>query len=151
MGNPKNKKRAAASWQLAFFERHVTDDPDRSVPARAFLTHCPEKVRATMLGVLEAVRRAPPPSFSGGGYWEAMHGEMSGYYEVRVNGPKREHFRLFCILDPDDAAKKLGAPSIVLIDGASKPFLTTLLKKDYRAIRVLGDEYMKRTPRSIAR
>ena len=31
--------------------------------------------------------------------WEAMHGEMGGYYEIRVTGPGREHFRLFCRLE----------------------------------------------------
>jgi len=30
---------------------------------------------------------APPPRFSGGGKWEAMHGDMAGYYEVRATGP----------------------------------------------------------------
>ena len=28
----------------------------------------------------------PPPSFSGGGKWEAMHDDMAGYFEVRVQG-----------------------------------------------------------------
>jgi hypothetical protein len=36
--------------------------------------------------VLEAVAAAPPPSFSGGGKWEAMHEDMAGFYEVRVQG-----------------------------------------------------------------
>jgi hypothetical protein len=31
-----------------------------------------------MLAVLEAVRAAPPPQFSGGGKWKAMHGSMGG-------------------------------------------------------------------------
>lgn len=39
--------------------------------------------------VLEAVRAAPPPAFSGGGKREAMHGTMAGYYEIRVTGPGR--------------------------------------------------------------
>lgn len=38
---------------------------------------------------------APPPAFSGGGFWEAMH----GYYEIRRIGPGRRHYRLYCILD----------------------------------------------------
>jgi hypothetical protein len=52
-----------------------------------------------MFAVLKAVSEAPPPRFSGGGYWEAMHDEMAGYYEVRVDGPKRRHYRLFCVLE----------------------------------------------------
>lgn len=75
-----------------------------------------------MVAVLRAVAEAPPPAFSGGGFWEAMHGEMNGFYEVRVDGPKREHFRLFCVLERDGERLGLGGPSIVLIDGRSKPF-----------------------------
>jgi hypothetical protein len=40
---------------------------------------------ATIVAVLEAVRAAPPPAFSGGGKWEAMHAS-SGFYEIRVIG-----------------------------------------------------------------
>jgi hypothetical protein len=35
-----------------------------------------------MLAVLNAVAEAPPPRFSGGGMWEAMHGEMAGFYDA---------------------------------------------------------------------
>lgn len=51
------------------------------------------EVEATILAVLEAVRQAPPPRFSGGGKWEAMHGTMGGYYEIRVTGPARAQYR----------------------------------------------------------
>jgi len=64
---------------------------------------------------------APPPAFSSGGKWEAMHGEMSGFYEVRVDGPKRRHYRLFCILERDGAALGLGDPSVVLLAGKRSP------------------------------
>jgi Txe/YoeB family toxin of Txe-Axe toxin-antitoxin module len=66
---------------------------DGRVPADEFLDRCPDKVEATILAVLEAVRRAPPPAFSGGGKWEAMHGSMGGYYEIRVTGPGRRQYR----------------------------------------------------------
>src|SRR6476660_5788556 len=99
-------------WQVAFFQRHFDDDPSEAAPAGDFLDACPEKVRATMLRVLEAVRASPPPAFSGGGYWEAMHGTMHGYYEVRVDGANREHFRLFCLLEHDDIKRRLGASTI---------------------------------------
>jgi len=56
-----------------------------------------------MLAVLDAVAEAPPPQLPGGGKWEAMHGVMGGYYEVRATGPKREQFHLFCILENADA------------------------------------------------
>jgi hypothetical protein len=140
-----------APWRIHFFQRHVDDDPEQAVPAQTFLDGCPDKVSATMAAVLQAVAAAPPPAFSGGGKWEAMHDEMSGFYEVRVDGPRREHFRLYCILERDGAKVGLGGPSIVLIDGRSKPFKTTLSKADYAAVKMLGDEYRARTPRSVGR
>ncbi len=59
---------------------------DGSIPARRFLDACPVAVKARMLAVLDAVASAPPPAFSGGGFWEAMHAPMTGYHEVRVQG-----------------------------------------------------------------
>ena len=35
-----------------------------------------------LMAILDAVAEAPPPQFSGGGQWEAMHGDMGGYYEI---------------------------------------------------------------------
>ena len=81
-------------WDIVFYKA-----ADESVPTDDFLDACPVKVRAQLLAVLDAVAEAPPPRFSGGGRWEAMHGDMGGYYEVRSQGPKREQFRLFCILE----------------------------------------------------
>jgi hypothetical protein len=142
----------AASWNVHFFERHVSDDPRRSVPGREFLLACPEKVRATMLAVLKAVADAPPPMFAGGGKWEAMHGSMKGFYEVRVDGPNRRHYRLFCMLEQDpDGRLGLGGPSLVVIAGRDKPFRTTLAERDYAAVRALGTEYRSRVPRSVAK
>jgi hypothetical protein len=28
-----------------------------------------------------------------------MHGEMTGIYEIRLTGPGRDQFRLFCLLE----------------------------------------------------
>jgi hypothetical protein len=140
-----------AKWRVHFFERHPTDDPKRTVPGRDFLESCPEKVRAMMLAVVKAVADAPPPMFSGGGKWEAMDDDMRGFYEVRVDGPKRHHYRLFCVLEQDDARLGLGGASLVIIGGKDKPFRTVLSSRDYQEIRKLGDEYRSRTPRSVAR
>jgi Txe/YoeB family toxin of Txe-Axe toxin-antitoxin module len=138
-------------WQKHFFQRHRDDDPAQAVPARDFLLACPEKVRAMMLAVVNAVAEAPPPQFSGGGKWEAMHGDMAGYYEIRVDGPKRHHYRLFCLLERDGASVGLGRPSLVLICGKDKPFRTVLSARDYAEVRRLGSEYLARRPRSVLR
>lgn len=137
-------------WRIHFFRRHAGDDPDRTTPGRDFLDSCPTKVRAKFLAVLDAVASAPPPAFSGGGYWEAMHGDMSGFYEVRVDGKDRNHYRLFCVLERRGNEVGLGGPSIVIVTGISKPFKTKVRPADYRVIRGLGDEYRKREPRSVA-
>jgi hypothetical protein len=102
-----------------------------------------------MLAVVKAVADAPPPQFSGGGKWEAMHGDMAGYFEVRVDGPKRRHYRLFCLLERDGASIGLGEPSVVLITGRDKAFKTELSSRDYAAVRALGTEYLSRKPRSV--
>jgi hypothetical protein len=125
---------------------------DGSVPAEAFLNSCPLKVEAT---ILEAVRQAPPPQFSGGGKWEAMHGSMGGYYEIRVTGPARAQYRLFCRLEngtaEELAARGFQEPQIAVITGMCKPFRTVFSDREYRTnVRALGDEYLATLPRRIA-
>jgi hypothetical protein len=115
---------------VVYFKRHHADDSSEAVPGQEFLAGCPTKVRATMRAVLVAVAAAPPKRYSGGGYWEAMKVDMTGWFEVRVDGPKRHHYRLFCRLD--------------------KPCRTELSDSDYAGVRQLGDEYLSRNPRSIA-
>jgi hypothetical protein len=61
---------------------------------------------------------------------------MAGYYEIRVEGPGRHHYRLF---------------SLVLITGKDKPFRTVLSTRDYADVRRLGAEYLSRRPRSVLR
>ena len=105
-----------------------------------------------MQAVLDAVANAPPPSFSGGGYWEAMHGEMTGYYEVRVPGRHlgraRANFRLFCLLDR--AGPGLPGPAIAVLGGLEKPEREGFSAKEYDFIRALGTAYLASSPRSIA-
>ncbi len=137
-------------WLIHFFQRHPEDDPTSNVPARAFLLADPA-VAPRLVAVVRAVADSPPPAFAGGGKWEAMHGDMAGFYEVRVDGPGRRHYRLFCVLERDGAALGLGGPSIVLIAGMVKEFRTTFSPRDYAKVRQLGDEYRARTPRSVAR
>lgn len=130
------------SWLIHFFQRDPADDAARRVPAVAFLDAVPASVRAEIQAVLEAVAQAPPPSFSGGGKWEAMHDEMAGFYEVRVKGTDRKNHRLFCVLERD--ATDLGGSSIVVIDGLSKPVRTAAAPKDYRRALKHREEFRRR-------
>jgi hypothetical protein len=70
-------------WRIHFFQRHEDDDPKQTVPARDFIDRCPSSVAAKLVAVVKAVADAPPPAFSGGGKWEAMHGDMNGFYGAR--------------------------------------------------------------------
>lgn len=128
-------------WRIHFFQRHVDDDRDRAVPSIDFLDGLPTKIAAEIQAVLDAVAEAPPPSFSGGGKWEAMHDDMAGFFEVRVQGGGMNH-RLFCVLERD--AEDLGGSSIVCLGGLSKPPRTAANPRDYRAIRRYGSEFQKR-------
>jgi hypothetical protein len=134
------------AYEVVYYKRHKDDDPAERVPGREFLARCPTKVRATMAAVAAAVAAAPPRRFSGGGYWEAMHGEMTGYYEIRVDGPRRTHYRLFCRLDTEAVGR---GPLLVILCGDSKGLLTTFSESVYRLVRATGSEYLARNPRSI--
>lgn len=123
------------------------------VPAEEFLDGCPTKVSAQLIAVLDDVAEAPPPRYSGGGRWEAMHGSMGGYYEVRAAGPKREQFRMFCVLENGTSTeltrRGLPRPAIAVITGMRKPWMTTFSERDYAAVRHLGDDHRSRFPRRI--
>jgi hypothetical protein len=138
-------------WLVHFFQRHRQDDPDESVPGRTFLDSCPVAVAAKLIAIVRAVADAPPPVFSGGGKWEAMHADMSGFYEARADGPGREHFRLFCLLDRHGTEVGLGGASLVIITGARKPFLTAFSETAYAEVHALGAEFSGRVPRSVVR
>lgn len=137
------------TWEVIYYAA-----VDGSVPAIEFLDGCPTKVGANLLAVLDAVAEAPPPQYSGGGKWEAMHGTMGGYYEIRATGPGREQFRLFCLLenaDRDELARRgLEGPAIAVITGLRKPWRTVFTDRDYRAVRRLGDDHKSNYPRRIA-
>jgi hypothetical protein len=96
---------------------------------------------AEIQAVLEAVAAAPPPSFSGGGKWEAMHDDMAGIYEVRVHGSGANH-RLFCLLERN--SDDLGGPAIICLGGLSKPVRSAGNPRDYRRIKQYADEFRKR-------
>lgn len=100
-----------------------------------------------MRAVLAEVAACPPKRFAGGGYWEAMKGAMTGWFEVRVDGPKRHHYRLFCLLDYEAEGRE--KPLLVVVTGLDKPFRTVLSEADYKQVRELGEEYRTRNPRSV--
>jgi hypothetical protein len=131
----------AAPWLIHFFQRHRDDDRTRSVLAIDFLSSLPQKSQAEIKAVLDAVAEAPPPAFRGGGKWEAMHGDMSGLFEVRVQGGGLNH-RLCCVLERD--ADDLGGSSTIVIDGLSKPKRSAANQKDYRRTLLLRDEFLHR-------
>lgn len=120
----------------------------RTVAPLKFISNCPVSVQRKMLEILNEIAKAPPWRFSGGGYWEAMHGEFAGWFELRVDGPGREHFRLFCQLDY--FAEGFEHPLLVVICGFRKPFGTTLRKSDYDQVLDLGYEYWASNPRALA-
>lgn len=134
------------TYEVVYYKRHAEDDPSEDVPGRRFLASCPPKVEATMRAVAAAVAAAPPHRFSGGGYWEVMHGQMAGFYEIRVDGPRRTHYRLFCLLDNDAQGR---GPLLVILCGESKRFRSSLSDGAYRRVQALGEEYAARNPRSI--
>jgi hypothetical protein len=53
------------------------------------------------------------------------------------------------VLERAGDAVGLDGPSIVIITGMVKEFRTTFSRRDYAAVRRLGDEYRKRTPRGV--
>lgn len=137
------------AWDIVYYKAL-----DGGVPAVDFIDGCPTKVAANLLAVLDAVADAPPPQYSGGGKWEAMHGTMGGYYEVRASGPRREQFRLFCLLENADEAelrrRGLPGPAIAVLTGMRKPWRTAFTEREYRAVRALGDDHKANLPRRIA-
>lgn len=140
-----------ATHEVAFFKRHPADDAGHAAPGLDALLGFPKNVRARLLATLAAVAKAPPKRFAGGGQWEAMHGTMTGYFEARITSQSpngKWHYRLFCLLDYTAEGKT--TPLLTVIDGAAKPYRTTLSDSRYRAVRMLGDEYLGRNPRSLA-
>jgi hypothetical protein len=128
---------------------------DGTAPALEFLDACPTAIDAQFTAVLDAVAAAPPPQFSGGGKWEAMHGTMGGWYEIRLTGPGREQFRLFCLLEngtPSELSRRgLRKPAIAVITGMRKPWRTVFSDRDYKHVRDLGSEHRNNFPRRLAR
>ncbi len=98
-------KQAARPWLIHFFRRHSHDESSESVPARDFFESCPAKVSAMMIAVTRAVAEAPPPTFSGGGKWEAMHGKMTSDVSGRPSAAARRMGRAEFEAKPDRSSQ----------------------------------------------
>ena len=136
------------SWDVIYYQ-----GADGRSPVDEFLDLCPTKVAAQLIAVLDDVAEAPPPRYSGGGRWEAMHGAMAGFYEVRAQGPNREQFRLFCVLENGSSEelsrRGLSRPAIAVIAGLRKPWMTGFSDRDYASVRRHGDDHRNQVPRRI--
>lgn len=79
---------------------------------------------------------------------------MGGWHEVRLTGPGREQFRLFCLLEngtgEELARRGLQRCAIAVITGMRKPWRTPFAERDYQRVRGLGDEHRRNFPRGIA-
>ena len=69
---------------------------------------------------------------------------MAGYYEIRVTGPGRRHYRLFCLLDNgtdrEPADRGSDRPQIAVINGMLKRHMSEFSDGDYRKhVRDLAD------------
>ncbi|MDP9340751.1 MAG: hypothetical protein M3Q23_01310 [Actinomycetota bacterium] len=146
---PKGRKQPPTPWSIFYFKRHHEDDPRRPAPGRDYVEACPTGVKADIFATLKAVAEAPPPQFSGGGRWIAMHGSMKGYYEVRIMGPGRSLYRVFCLLERDTQELGFGNNGVVVIQGMTKAHGTAFTATEYASVRELGDEYRARKPRSV--
>lgn len=141
--------RVRPRWAVIYFQSSLG-----TAPALDFLDECPLTLEAQFTAVLDAVATAPPPQFSGGGKWEAMHGDMGGFYEIRLTRPGREQFRLFCLLEnganEELTRRGLPGPAIAVITGMRKPLRTVFSELDYKHVRELGYEHRQNYPRVIA-
>lgn len=67
----------AEPWDVVVFQRHKDDDPNEICPADRFFGEIPDSVATDLFAIIDAVAASPPPQFTGGGVWEAMHGATS--------------------------------------------------------------------------
>lgn len=133
-------------WKVAYFKRLPENDSGESVPARDYIwKECPTSVAAFFSAVIVEVAKAPPPKFAGGGYWEAMHGDLAGFHEIRKKY-RGLHYRVFCRLDTESTATP---PLLTLLCGRTKPDGTVFSDDEYAEILALGKEYLATNPRSV--
>lgn len=113
---------------------------------RDFFNALPAKVQTKLASILIAVAASPPGKFAGGGYWEAMHGVMRGFYEIRADF-QRVHYRLICLLDYEAIGSS--GPLLVIVAGLSKPIGTIIKHEMYGDVKSSGEKYLAVNPRAI--
>lgn len=78
---------------------------------------------------------------------------MTGWHEIRLTGPGREQFRLFCLLenssDEELLRRGLRKPAIAVITGLRKPWRTRFSERDYERLRECGENHRRNHPRRI--
>ncbi|HVC06698.1 MAG TPA: hypothetical protein VND98_03805 [Solirubrobacterales bacterium] len=72
---------------------------------------------------------------------------MGGFYEIRLTGPRRRQYRLFCMLDNanSEGLRKRGfdQSQIAVITGMFKNSGEKFSVRDYTKVSALGSQYMK--------
>jgi len=111
-------------------------DETGAQPALQFLMQAPSSATTKINAVLDAVAKAPPPQFSGGGLWKPMHAEMAGFYEVTVRY-QQFNYRVLCVLD----RKRESGSAIVMIFGFRKPVRSAAKPRDYDLALEVRDHY----------
>jgi hypothetical protein len=148
-GPPGQDANEQLPWAIVYYKT-----PDGTVPALEFLDDCPGTVDAQFTAVLDAVAAAPPPRFSGGGKWEAMHGTMGGWYEIRLDRARARTAPAVLLPEngtSDELARRgLPRPAIAVITGMRKPWRTVFSERDYQRVRELGRDHQQHYPRRIA-
>jgi hypothetical protein len=137
-------------WGIVYYKA-----ANGNVPGDAFLDAWRSRLRRRSSRCLRPCALLRPRSSVEGGKWEAMRGRMGGYYEIRVTGPGRVHYRLFCRLENGTRGelqeRGFDGPQIVVINGLSKPNASLFTDAEYRKhVREPGDAYLARLPRPVA-
>lgn len=71
---------------------------------------------------------------------------MRGYFYARTKDEKQLH-RLFCVLERREPG--LSNCSIIVLTGMTKPLGTAFSDAEYAQVRALGEDYRRRSPRSV--
>jgi hypothetical protein len=116
--------------------------PELSAPR--LLASLSTSERAKFAAIVEAVATAPPRNFAGGGYWEALRGDLAGLHEIRFKGKDRWHLRFFCLLE-----EQWLPPQLIVLAASKKRPGTLLPPSHYAKVRDLADAFTRASSRPI--